>query len=138
MSSAALPHAPVNELSLCKAFVIWSVEVNTEVSRLPKSEHPNLMQSFGNIFFCTRQSDPVISCRRTCLLVSPRKLPCISTGDGLLLLTSADKNVSQGQFQWCCASLSELGSLWWPQTYWQRLSSKHSSGRDQEQTILGR
>lgn len=92
VSSAALLHAPVNEISSCRAFVVWSVEVNTELSRLPKSERPNLMHSFGtSLLFCTRQSNPVTSCRRTCSLVSPGKLPCISTGDGLLLFSRQER-----------------------------------------------
>ena len=50
MTSAFLPQASVNEITLYSTFVIWSIEVNIEVSSLHKSGRPNLMQSFGNIY----------------------------------------------------------------------------------------
>lgn len=96
MTIAALLQASVNEITLYSTFVIWSIEVNIEVSSLHKSECPNLMHSFGNIyiFLYTWQSSLMISCRRTHSLVSLGKLPCISVWDGLLLLTtSLGKNI---------------------------------------------
>lgn len=97
MTSAFLLQASVNEITLYSTFVIWSIEVNIEVSSLHKSECSSVIQFFGNfyIFPYTWQSNLMISCRRTCLLVSLGKLPYIAIRGSLLLLTtSLGKNVS--------------------------------------------
>lgn len=59
MTSAFLLQASVNEITLYSTFVIWSIEVNIEVSSLHKSERSNLMRSWQHLYFSihmTKQS----------------------------------------------------------------------------------
>lgn len=139
MSSAFFLQPSVNEITLSSTFVIWPVEVNIEVSSLHKSERPNFMHSFSNIyiFLCTCQSNLMISCRRTRSLVSLGKLPCTSTWAGLLLLTtSLRKSISP----WNISVVLPFAAWIWITAVCLQCAGKDArvnAGRDREQTAPG-